>query len=322
MASISSAVYRVSDYVRRSAEPTYHEMIYQEHLSIINLPIIDTCVNFFLPCNMNKNRCPDYPCWDISRVVLRSSSLDYINANYIAGFDMSAKFIATQEPMPGTFNDFWNMIWQENSRVIVMLNGTKEQSEQPKSRNLQYFAPTKDNTLIKDFIIKEKRVMLHSHYTKTTLKVTHIETGEVRLIHHFKYLNWPEDTTPDVKMVIDFLMAVNRKDQAYFRKVLQNNQLLPGPIVVHGEKGIGRTAAYCVADICLYQIAHTGRISVASTVIRMRQQRRFSLQAFNHYIFVNNLILYFLVTLRSNIKTCMELRSHLTKTDVEMLFTL
>ncbi|CAH2088293.1 unnamed protein product [Euphydryas editha] len=116
MAAISSAIYKVSDYVSRSADPSYCEMIYQEHYSIINLPIVDTCVNFFLPCNENKNRSADYPCWDISRVVLKSNNnSDYIHANYIAGFDMSVKFIATQEPMPGTFNDFWNMIWQENS---------------------------------------------------------------------------------------------------------------------------------------------------------------------------------------------------------------
>ncbi|KAG8036255.1 hypothetical protein G9C98_004835 [Cotesia typhae] len=218
MAAISVAVYKVSDYVRRSTDPRYHEMICEEYSSIINLPIVDTCINFLLSCNKNKNRCVDYPCWDISRVALRSNnSSDYINANYIAGFDMSAKFIATQEPMPGTFNDFWKMIWQENSRVIVMLNGTKEQSEQ---RNLQYFSPTEDNTLINEFIIKEERVKRYSHYTKTTLKVIHIDTGEVRLIYHFKYLNWPEDETPDVKMLIDFLMAVNRKDQAYFRQVL------------------------------------------------------------------------------------------------------
>ncbi|CAH2088308.1 unnamed protein product [Euphydryas editha] len=124
----------------------------------------------------------------------------------------------------------WNMIWQENSRVIVMLNGTKEQSEQSgqseqsELRNLQYFAPTQDNTLIKDFIIKEERIKRNSHYTKTNLKVTYIETGEVRLIHHFKYLDWPDNEVPDIKNLIDFLVVVNRKDQAYFKKVLQTNQ--------------------------------------------------------------------------------------------------
>ena len=140
------------------------------------------------------------------------------------------------------------------------------------------------------------------------------------MIRHFKYLDWLESGIPDDKMFLDFLTAVNMQDQQYFRSKLQANQILPGPIVVHCDNGIGRTAAYCVADICLYNLVHTGSISVSSIVIRVRQQRRFSIQTLNHYIFINNLILYFLITLRANLDIFLELRSHLTKSDLEMFF--
>ena len=33
-------------------------------------------------------------------------------------------YIATQGCLPGTISDFWDMVWQENTRVIVMT--TKE----------------------------------------------------------------------------------------------------------------------------------------------------------------------------------------------------
>jgi tyrosine-protein phosphatase non-receptor type 11 len=33
-------------------------------------------------------------------------------------------YIATQGCLPGTTSDFWDMVWQENTRVIVMT--TKE----------------------------------------------------------------------------------------------------------------------------------------------------------------------------------------------------
>jgi len=33
-------------------------------------------------------------------------------------------YIATQGCLPGTIADFWDMVWQENTRVIVMT--TKE----------------------------------------------------------------------------------------------------------------------------------------------------------------------------------------------------
>lgn len=116
--------------------------------------------------------------WSLDPKTAPTTSMPII---HITGFDESFKFIGKQEPMSSTFNDFWSMIWQENSRVIVMLNGTKEQSE---PWNIQYFASTQDNVLIKELIIREERIELNSHYTKTTLNVMHINTGEIRVIKH------------------------------------------------------------------------------------------------------------------------------------------
>ncbi len=53
---------------------------------------------------------------------------DYINANYISGEVPGSEkcYIATQGCLPGTVNDFWKMIWQEESRVIVMTTNEVE----------------------------------------------------------------------------------------------------------------------------------------------------------------------------------------------------
>nr|ACE75309.1 protein tyrosine phosphatase [Glyptapanteles indiensis] len=313
MAANLQSLLGARDYVHRATNPKYLEMILQEHLGIINIPIKGTSDIFGLPKNKKKNRCLDYPCWDTSRVVLQSNNgSDYINANYVSGFDGIRKFIATQEPMPTTFDDFWNMIWQENSNIIVMLNGTRQKS-QPTSQ--QYFSVNQDHTILKEFIIKEESIRMKAHYIYTELTICHRSSGESRKIHHFKFLDWLETGIPDVKLFLDFLLTVNKQDQHYFKQALLTHKFLPGPIVVHGNTGIGRTMAYCVADMCLYSIIRTGSVSVPSLILNARQQRRFSIPTLNHYIFVNNVILYFLVTIKSNTAVFFELRSHLTTTD-------
>nr|ACE75311.1 protein tyrosine phosphatase [Glyptapanteles indiensis] len=318
MAACSLKLLGAKDYVERAKSPKYLEIILQEHLDIINTPISGNCDHFQLPANKKKNRYPDFPSWDISRVVIRSNNgLDYINANYINGFDTRCKFIATQEPMETTFDDFWNMIWQDNANIIVMLNGISQKSQPPVSP--QYFSVDQDHTILKEFIIREESIKMETHYIHTALTICRRSTGESRIIHHFKYLNWPENGVPDVKLFLDFLLTVNKQDQHYFTQALLTHKFLPGPIVVHGNAGIGRTTAYCVADMCLYQLIHRASVSVPFTVLNVRRQRRSSIQTPNYYVFINNLILYFLMAIKVNPAVLFEFRSHLGITDAQLL---
>ena len=61
---------------------------------------------------------------DHSRVRLRCNALeheDYINANFVDGFHRTRAYIATQGPLSNTFADFWLMVWEQNTHVIVMI---------------------------------------------------------------------------------------------------------------------------------------------------------------------------------------------------------
>lgn len=70
----------------------------------------------------NYKRCIPY---DYNRVVLRTipnlSNSDYINASYVDSCLKPNAYIAAQGPNEHTLEDFWRMIWEQRSFVLVML---------------------------------------------------------------------------------------------------------------------------------------------------------------------------------------------------------
>ncbi|KAJ9659871.1 phosphotyrosine-specific ptp2-like protein [Coniosporium apollinis] len=77
----------------------------------------------------SKNRYNNIWPYEHSRVKLQDVSAggcDYINANHVKAAWSNKRYIATQGPIPATFIDFWNVVWQEDVRVIVMLTAEKE----------------------------------------------------------------------------------------------------------------------------------------------------------------------------------------------------
>lgn len=53
---------------------------------------------------------------------------DYINSNYIDGYRKQNAYIATQGSLPETFGEFWRMIWEQRSAIIVMMTKLEERS--------------------------------------------------------------------------------------------------------------------------------------------------------------------------------------------------
>uniref|UniRef100_UPI00398E6825 receptor-type tyrosine-protein phosphatase epsilon-like n=1 Tax=Pristiophorus japonicus TaxID=55135 RepID=UPI00398E6825 len=79
--------------------------------------------------NINRNRFQNIIPYDHCRVVLKSrkhGADGFINASYINGYKKPNYYIATQGPLLHTIADFWQLIWQENSSIIVMLTNLYE----------------------------------------------------------------------------------------------------------------------------------------------------------------------------------------------------
>ena len=80
--------------------------------------------------NQAKNRDMNVHPFDATRVKLSQidgvPGSDYINASHIDGYGDKSAFIATQAPLSTTFADFWRMIWETDSRTVVMLSKEQE----------------------------------------------------------------------------------------------------------------------------------------------------------------------------------------------------
>ncbi|CEJ94047.1 hypothetical protein VHEMI09603 [[Torrubiella] hemipterigena] len=76
-----------------------------------------------------KNRYKDILPFEHARVRLEGrsgSTCDYINASHLRASGSNKKYIATQGPLPATFEDFWSVVWEQDVRVIVMLTAMSE----------------------------------------------------------------------------------------------------------------------------------------------------------------------------------------------------
>ncbi|XP_064869700.1 receptor-type tyrosine-protein phosphatase S-like isoform X3 [Oncorhynchus nerka] len=83
-----------------------------------------------LPCNKFKNRLVNIMPYETTRVCLQPirglEGSDYINASYIDGYRQQRGYMATQGPLAETTEDFWRMLWEHNSTIVVMLTKLRE----------------------------------------------------------------------------------------------------------------------------------------------------------------------------------------------------
>lgn len=76
-----------------------------------------------------KNRYKDILPFEHARVKLQNKpagSCDYVNASHLQPSRSNKRYIASQGPLPATFEDFWSVVWEQDVRVIVMLTAESE----------------------------------------------------------------------------------------------------------------------------------------------------------------------------------------------------
>ncbi|XP_078741648.1 tyrosine-protein phosphatase non-receptor type 11-like, partial [Lampetra fluviatilis] len=241
------------------------------------------------PHNKHRNRYKNILPFDHNRVVLRDGDpdvpgSDYINANTITysitdSAVAACRYVATQGCLATTLIDFWRMIYQEDSRVVVM---TTKEVERGKNKCVRYWP---DVGVTRDFgslRVESLREVPHSDHTQRLMRLYHTDHPDVvRHVWHYHYLSWPDHGVPATALgILHFLDEVNAR-------LAETSGT--GPVVVHCSAGIGRTGTLIVIDILTKLIAHHGvesDIDVSATIQKVRAQRSGMVQTEAQYKFV------------------------------------
>uniref|UniRef100_F7ASC3 Protein tyrosine phosphatase non-receptor type 11 n=1 Tax=Monodelphis domestica TaxID=13616 RepID=F7ASC3_MONDO len=191
----------------------------------------------------------------------------------------SKVYIATQGCLQTTVNDFWAMVYQENTHVIVM---TTKEMERGRNKCFRYWPDqhcTKDYGCVRVQHVSEREAQ--GYYVREALLLTPVQEEQPRKVTHYQYFSWPDHGVPtEPGGVLSFLDQVNQA---------QSSVPGSGPIVVHCSAGIGRTGTIIVIDILVDTIRRQGLdcdIDIPRTIQRVRQQRSGMVQTEAQYKFV------------------------------------
>jgi len=230
--------------------------------------------------NIPKNRYRDISPYDLTRVTIQGASGDYINANYvnmeIPGSGVVNRYIAAQGPLPTSCQDFWEMIWEQQCGLVVMLTTKVERGrikchqywpELYASMNYQHLQVT---------CTREEHTSMGAFREFTLTNLQGGEGAAPRHIEQMQYISWPDHGVPDDST--DFLDFVVR--------VRSSRAAMVEPTVVHCSAGIGRTGVLITMETAMCLIEANQPVYPLDTVRQMRDQRAMLIQTSSQYKFV------------------------------------
>lgn len=235
-----------------------------------------------LPVNRPKNRFTNIVPYDHSRVKLLPTDdeegSDYINANYIPGHNSRREFIVTQGPLSGTRDDFWRMLWEQNSRAIVMLTRCIEKGREKCDR---YWPYDNQPLIYGDIQVTMLNECQYPDWTISELKVSREDT--TRIVRHFHFTTWPDFGVPEPpSTLVKFVRA--------FREKVHPSS--SHPIIAHCSAGVGRSGTFIALDRILQYIRNHDVVDIFSIVCEMRRERCHMVQNEQQYICIHQCLLW------------------------------
>uniref|UniRef100_A0A8C6BQ68 Protein tyrosine phosphatase non-receptor type 20 n=1 Tax=Monodon monoceros TaxID=40151 RepID=A0A8C6BQ68_MONMO len=197
---------------------------------------------------------------DDSTCVPLGENKDYINASYIKIVNSGEYYyIATQGPLPTTTNDFWQIVLENNSNVIVII--TREVEGGVIKCHHYWPVSMKKPLELKNCHIFLENYQILQYFIIRVFQVVKKSTGASHFVKHLQFTKWPDHGTP----------ASAEGFIKYVRHVRKSH--LTGPIIVHRSADVGRTGVFLCVDVVSCAIEKNFSFNIMNIVGQMREQR-------------------------------------------------
>uniref|UniRef100_A0A672PIH8 Receptor-type tyrosine-protein phosphatase C n=1 Tax=Sinocyclocheilus grahami TaxID=75366 RepID=A0A672PIH8_SINGR len=219
--------------------------------------------------------------YDYNRVTLSTGGEDsYINASFIEGYQEPKKYIAAQGPKDETIGDFWRMVWEQKSSIIVMVTRCEEGN---KIKCAQYWPSLdRETEIFEDFVVKIRSEEHCPDYIIRHLILNNKrEKASEREITHIQFISWPDHGVPGDPCL---LLKLRRRVNSF-------KNFFSGPVVVHCSAGVGRTGTYIGIDAMIESLEAEGRVDIYGFVAKQRRQRCLMVQVEAQYILIHTALI-------------------------------
>ncbi|XP_074661395.1 uncharacterized protein LOC141914037 isoform X2 [Tubulanus polymorphus] len=200
----------------------------------------------------------------------------FINASFVHTITDDNVSITTQSPMPNTITDFWQMIFDYNCEIIVMMH-----QEYPQDPTYASYWPAAGSIKCSPFTITVEEVSL---LCKTIVRrdLTIQKQNESHLIRQIQFLGWPEDeSVPDLQYLFEFVKLVTREH-------------VTSPIVVHCMDSTTRTGLFCAAFELISKAPSSEKIDIYHCIQKLRMTRPQFIPNLEQYKLLHELVILYL----------------------------
>uniref|UniRef100_A0A8C2IIM6 Receptor-type tyrosine-protein phosphatase C n=1 Tax=Cyprinus carpio TaxID=7962 RepID=A0A8C2IIM6_CYPCA len=215
--------------------------------------------------NQSKNRYVDILPYDYNRVTLSAGGEDdYINASFIED---------------ETVCDFWQMVWEQKSSIIVMVTRCEEGN---KIKCAQYWPSVdRETEIFDDFVVKIRSEQHCPDYIIRHLILNNVKKASEREVTHIQFISWPDHGVPGDPSL---LLKLRRRVNSF-------KNFFSGPIVIHCSAGVGRTGTYIGIDAMIESLEAEGRVDIYGYVAKLRRQRCLMVQVEAQYILIHTALI-------------------------------